>query len=274
MPFSSGFSWQQLGAFIATARNVDNARLDAFADAGGRWVAPVLYGDDATGPWNLANLESLKARCEARDIRVGIWAACQGGDPARIIADVDAIVRKHALSFVILNAEAPYQGNTELAKLMAEARRVWPLGTRAIGHSTNSMNDSQVYNGRKGGYPVKPDERSFRDQNIHVLPQWYSWVASPFMHADTAMQWVHENGMLDNWEDRGYRDLRAVAKSQIHGTLEVTGLEGASLAQSIAEVKTAQAKYGYGKGISIYTLENAPPSDFARLKAQKGVLFV
>jgi len=274
MAFSTGFSWQQLGALVATGRNVDDNRIRAFGAIGGRWVAPVVYGDDATGPWNLANLASFKARCAQHDIRVGAWVACQGGDPAKIIADVDAIVKQHKLPFVILNAEAPYQLNTELAKLMAEARRVWPKGTLAIGHSTNSMNDSQVYNGRKGGYPVKPGEQSFRDQNIAVLPQWYSWVPSPYMHADTNMAWVHTDGMLDNWEDTGYADKRAVAKSQIHGTLEVTGLEGASLAQSVAECEVAQKKWGYGKGISIYTLENATAGDFALLQTKKGVLFV
>ena len=268
-----GFSWQQLGAFVATGQNVNDERLDRFADAGGRWIVPVLYGDDASGPWNRANIESLKARAAARGIRTGIWAACHGGDPVKLIADVKAFSDRYNLAPIVLNAEGPYQLNTELAKLMAEARKAWPLGTKAIGHSTNSLNDSQVYNGRKGTYPPKPGEQSFRDQNIHVLPQWYSWVPSPWQHADQNMKWLHEEGMLDNLRDEGYTDKRAVAKSQVHGTLEVTGLEGASLRQSIEEVMIAQAKYGYGLGISIYTLENAPDEDFALLKSQKGVLF-
>lgn len=267
-----GFSWQQLGAFIATGQNVDDARLDRFAAAGGRYILPILYGDAATGPWNLANIASLKARAAARGIRTGIWVGCHGQDPAKMMADVKAIVTKHNLSPVVLNAEGAYQLNTKLSFLMEEARKAFPLGTMALGHSTNSMNDSQVYNGRKGGAPA-PGEKSFRDLNIHVLPQWYSWVPGPWQHADQNMAWVTTDGMLDNWRDEGYLDKRAVAKSQIHGTLEVTGLEGASLQQSINECLVARAKDGLVKGISIYTLENAPESDFALLKAQKGVLF-
>jgi hypothetical protein len=267
-----GFSWQNLGAFIATAQNVDDARLDRFAAAGGRYILPILYGDAATGPWNLANIASLKARALARGIHTGIWVGCHGQDPTTMMAEVKAIVDEHKLACVVLNAEAEYQLNTQMAHLVDAARKAFPLGSRALAVSTNSMNDSQVYNGRKGGYPA-PVGQSFRAKNIHVLPQWYSWVPSPFMHADSSMKWVHEEGMLDNWLDTKYADKRAVAKSQIHGTLEVTGLEGASLTQSLTEVSKAKALYGYGLGISIYTLENAPASDFALLKAQKGVLF-
>lgn len=272
MAFSTGFSWQQLGAFIATGQNVSDSHLDKFAAVGGKWVIPVLYGDDAGGVWNRANITSFQARCRARDIRVGLWASCHGGDPVKMIREIDAFVKAHKIPFVVLNAEGAYQLNTELAKLMREARKTWPKGTLAIGHSTNSMNDSQVYNGRIGGAPA-PGEQSFRDQNIHVLPQWYSWVPGPWQHADQNMAWVTSDGMLDNWRDEGYADKRAVAKSQIHGTLEVTGLEGASLKQSIEECLRAKRDHGLVKGISIYNLENTPEGDWALLKAQRGVLF-
>lgn len=269
-----GFSWTQLGAFIANVKNLPDAQLDLLASVGGRWVIPVLYEDPDSAADNLARLPDLQNRCASRGIRVGCWANVRGDDPAKYVADIKPIVVKNKLSPLVLDAEAYYQGNTKMAFLVDAFRTAFPVGTKAFAISTNSMNDSQVYNGRKGGYPA-PAGESFRAKNVHVLPQWYS---SPnysgfSTHADLNMKWVDERGMEDNWEDTKYADRRAVMKTQIHGTLEVTGLENASLQTTLDECVRARKLYGLGRGISLYLLENTPASDFPLLKAQRGYLY-
>lgn len=276
-----GFSWMQLGAFTANIGNITEGQLDAFADAGGRWIIPVLYNDQDSAAKNLAELPQKKAWFASKGIRTGCWANVYGGDPDQACADVKAIVSQYGLSPVVFDAEIAYQGNTKMAALAESIRKTWPVGTKAVAVSTNSPNDSVVYNGRLGAYPA-PTLRSFRAKNIHLLPQWYSarnedgsWkYVGRWTHADQTMEWVQSHGMLDNWQDLGYSDQRAIRPStMIHGTLEVTGLENAVLQDSINECVTARQNYGLGKGVSIYLLENTPAADFVRLKAQAGYLY-
>ena len=276
-----GFSWTHLGAFSANIGNVSPAQLDGFADAGGRWIIPVLYNDESSAEKNLAELPQKKLWFASKGIRTGCWANVYGDDPDKACADVKAIVTKYGLSPVVFDAEIAYQGNTKMAELAESMRKTWPLGTKALAVSTNAPNDSCVYNGRTGPYPA-PVNKSFRTKNIHLLPQWYSakkadgsWLYwGKWTHADQTMEWVQSNGMLDNWEDLGQNDHRAIKPgTMIHGTLEVTGLENASLQESIDECVVARQHYGLGKGISIYLLENTPVADFPRLKAQQGYLY-
>jgi hypothetical protein len=270
----TGFSWSQLGAFVGVVRNVSPAQLDAFSGVGGRWIVPVVY-DDPSADDNLANINVLKENCVPRGIRIGGWFNVRGNDPVKYATDIKLITTTYKLSHVVVDAEAQYQGNTKLTSLVAELRKVFPLRTKAIGISTNSMNDSQVYNGRVDTYEYPETWKSFRDLNVRVLPQWYS---SPrywgiWTHADQNMAWVAKRGMEDNWLDVKYSDRRAVRRNMIHGTLEVTGLEGASLKTTLDECVQARLKSGLGKGISIYLLENAPLEDFALLDQQKGFLY-
>lgn len=270
-----GFSWRQLGAFIVSLRAVSDDMLDEFAAIGGRWVVPVVYNDPTVESDNRMLLPSFIPRARERGIRVGGWFNTYGEDAAKYAADIKRITFNHSLALVVVDAEAAYQGNTKMAVLVDELRKVFPAGTKAIGVSTNAANDSVVYNGRQGAYPA-PKGQSFRAKNVHLLPQWYSapryWGI--WTHADQNMEWVHHHGMLDNWEDASFPDSRAVRKDMIHGTLEVTGVESAVLKTSIDECIIARKQWGLGFGISLYMLENMPAADYALVHAQKGILYV
>jgi hypothetical protein len=59
----------------------------------------------------------------------------------------------------------------------------------------------------------------------------------------------------------------------VHPTLEVTGLEGADLQSGLQKLQAAKSQ-GFSKGLSLYTLEVCPDSDFDLLKSVRGVLYV
>lgn len=268
-----GFSWQQLGAFVANVGNLSDDKIRQFAQVGGRWIAVLGYNDVAAGD-NLAQLPALRQKLAPYGVRLGLWANYYGGDPALYAQDTKDIVSAHSpMAFVIGDAENSYQDNTKMSYLTSELRKQFPLGTKALAISTNSPNDSVVYNGRLTGYS-DPYVESFRKQNIHLLPQWYLsplyW--GPWHLADATMSWVKDHGMQDNWEDDSYADHRAVTMAQIHGTVEPTGVEDADLPGALDLMVKAKS-VGYGKGLSIYLLERTPASDFTAIGAQRGILY-
>lgn len=281
--------WQQLGGFVETAQNLGEDRVAAFADVGGRWVAPVLYGDQASGPWNLEHIEETKQSCARHGVAVGGWFNCWAGDPLLDAAAIAAITLQHQLKPCVIDLEAAYQfpnGHGDMPKLVAELRRLlgrsWPIAV-----STNGMNNSMIWNGRT----LSP-ARSFYALGIRVLPQWYSWEwgdsndpldlqAQPVAgdtRPDKNMRWLKVFGGSDfNFRDPTARvvSYRGLPLSFVHGTVEATGTEGASLADELRWVTASQA-YGYTTGLSYYLLEAAPnfDADMALLRAVRGKLFL
>lgn len=267
--------WQQLGAFVVTANNLSDHRIEQFAAAGGRWLVPVVYGDDHSGPDNLQHLPRLIERCEPHGIRVGAWGNGWGGDPFVDAQALAKIARDHALPLVIADLEAAYQwpkGNPNLLPSFAYNLRA-ELKNTSIGISTNGLNNSGIWNGRT----LSP-ARSMYDLGIRVLPQWYTWMGradgakTPFGN----MQWLKENGGKDgNFRDPNAPNTayRGVPLSYVHGTLESTGLEGSVLAEEIGWLRAAKP-YGYTVGWSLYTLENAPDEDLALCAAERGKTFL
>jgi hypothetical protein len=259
--------WQKLGAFVATAENLGD--LAPFAAIGGAWIIPVLYGDDASGPYNLATIDALKARAGQHGIQVGCWANCWAGVPAADALAISRIVNAHGLDPVILDCEAAYQQNPDVFPQLLKAVRV-ALPHASLCVSTNSLNDSLIWNGRG----LNPRE-SARRLGYRVAPQWYSSPNYSGIWTDplTNMAWLKEHGTEDNFHDPTYKNQRAVPLSYVHGTLEVTGLEDASLAVSLGRCSEAK-RYGLTPGLSIYLLENMPDADYALLASQRGTLYL
>lgn len=271
----TGFSWRQLGAFVYTGADLSDDQLDRFAQAGGRYLLPVIYGDSVAGPWNIANLKSLGQRASSRGLRVGAWVSCHGEDPAVVVGQSAAVIDSHALAPIVFDAESEYQGNTKLSMLTLEARKKWPVGTKAIAVTTNSLNDSVVWNGRKGS-TLEKDAHSLRELHVHVLPQWYNaprYIGSCWAHPVCNMDWLEHNGMLDNFRSPTFPDGRAVDLAHVHGAVEATGVEDADLAGELKLCKLA-LPFGCGKGIVLYTLERAPADDFDVLAGYRNTLYV
>lgn len=262
--------FQQLGGLVYTYANLGN--LDKFYNAGGRWIAPVVYGDDVAGPYNLSKLGELQALCKNR-ITVGGWFNGFGHDPISDASAISSIATKNNLTLILLDLEAAYQypqGNADLMPLLVrEVRKKLPTANIIV--STNGLNSASIWNGRT----LSP-QQSFFDLGIRVAPQWYSAYYLKDNHTEpvTNMSWLKAHASSDgNFADKTAPNGRGVPLSYIHPTLEVTGLEGSSLSDEIARTKQSK-KYGFTTGISIYTLENAPDSDFALLQAEKGNLFL
>lgn len=276
--------WQRLGAFVVTAGDVGDDRLARFAASGGRWVAPVIYGDRSTGPVNLDRLEHDKERAKEHGIETWGWFNCFGGPAEQDAAAIAEIVRQHKLPVAILDLEIAYQypqGNAGLmVELVYSLRKKLP--NTGIGVSTNGMNNAMVWNGG-AGHP----ERSFRALNIRAMPQWYTWEwkgdTAPIdqgqppragdVRPDKNMRWLQMNGATEGNFAIPTGNHRGLPGSYVHGTLECTGLEGSSLAEELGWLHAAQ-RYGYTMGWSIYDLENTPDGDFTLMAAERGKTFL
>lgn len=272
--------WQRLGAFVATGENLTDDRISAFATAGGSWLCPVVYGDDASGPWNLAHLDDLARRAASfktvgtkRGVQVGAWCNCFGGDPQTDARRIAQIVTDHRLRLCILDLEAAYQypqGNADLMpQLVAAVRHLLPTVNLAV--STNGLNNSMIWNGRTLTPP-----RSFFDLGVRILPQWYEWMAAvdPSTRPDVNMKWLKEHGASDgNFADKTAPNGRGCSLSYVHGTLESTGLEGSHLDRELDYLHAARA-FGLTPGWSIYTLENATEADLTLMAFERGKSFL
>jgi hypothetical protein len=282
------FNWQSLGAWVNDWENVKGWQLDKFAAVGGKWITVSLIElsggagtDNPEMQWNRANIESIKSACAQRGIVVSGWYVGWGGDAATNAAEVAAFHKTHALGPIILDLEGPYQLNLKVADLTLAIRQQFPVGTKPVGVTTNSLNDSQVYNGRVGSVTA-PSDKSFYDLKIRVIPQWYNSPAYGGCWTDPVcnMKTLYGpggTGASDNLSDPDAPGGRAVQPGWVKPVLEVTALESSTLAPELSSCVAAQV-YGLGKGVSIYLLENVPDGDphgdFQSLAAYRGHLFL
>ncbi len=276
--------FQQLGAFVNNIGNCTNHFLDHFSNAGGRYVHPLLLqldGPDRPQPVpqpdpaveNLKAIAQFQDRCLQRGIACGIEAVGWGGDAVLNAMAIANVVHQWNLGPIMLNLEASYQypeGNSALMPQLVRAVRVLCPG-RAIFVSTNGMNSASIWNGRTLTPP-----QSFYDLGIRVSPQWYSHYYNQDNHylPKNQMKWLRENGATDfNFKDISGASGRGLPNSYVHGTLEVTGLEGSSLEQELDDLHEAQ-DYGHGMGWIMYDLENTPDSDWPLIVAEQGISFL
>lgn len=268
--------FQQLGAFVNDWNAMSEAQLQRFADAGGKWIVPLLaqlgYPDDHDPICvsNLSHIDGIIEACREKGIAVGGWFNGWAKSAASDAAQIKQIMRAHSFDGpIVLDCEAAYQWPDgrpqQLPQLVAEVRRLHP--TRGIAVSTNSPNDSIIVNGGQLGHL-----KAFQHLGVRLMPQWYPWMGT-WGDPVTSMQWAKTHGWEDNWHDPDGPGLRAVPLSYFHGTLEVTGLEGSVLAPQLDRLYEA-TKWGFTKGFSIYLLESAPAADFDLLAARKGQLFL
>jgi hypothetical protein len=266
--------WQQLGAWVANGGNCGTGHLDKFANAGGKWVALLVYNDDRDAESNRKLLPGLRAQCQARGMSMPGWFNGFGEDPVQQAKEMVGIANNLNMPFMILDLEAAYQypggDANKMPILLSEIRK---YTKKPIGVSTNGMNSSMIYNGRTLDPP-----QSFYDMGVRCLPQWYSSYYNK--DGDTTpqaqMQWLKENGNKDfNFKDPNAKrtNYRGLPLSYVHGTVEATNLEGSSLAQELQDLQSARA-FGLTPGFSYYKLENAPDDDFPLLASQKGKLFL
>lgn len=267
--------WQGLGAFCADAANLSQQNIADFADAGGCWVALLVQGDDHNTPGNIDLLTELQNELHARNIALWGWHNYWGEDADHFAVILHELQEQYGLGNHILDCEAAVQGNTKMSQVaLAVHQRIGP----GFGVSTNSLNDSVVYNGRLDG--VDPALwQSFRQLQIRVLPQWYQspLYSGTWVDPVENMQWLQsEAGASDNLHDAraakwGYH---AVPLSYVHPTGEGTGIEGASWQQFLDKCVEAQ-KFGLTKGISYYLLEESSTvQDMAIVKQYRGKLYV
>lgn len=262
--------WQQLGAYVAAGKNLSTHHLDQFAKVGGKWIVPVLYGDDADGPWNRDNIERMKADAGARGIKVGGWFNCWGGGAETDATNIAAIVNAHNLDPVILDLEASYQyphGNFAVLPYLMKAVRNH-LPTKNLCISTNGLNDSMIWNGR-------PLKESARRLGYRVSPQWYNSPNYSGCWTDPVcnMKWLKEEGYKDNLYDPYYANKRAVALSYVHPVLEPTGVEGSTLWAELNRLAMAKT-YGFTTGFQLYLLERVPDEDWPIVAARRGTLYL
>lgn len=258
--------WQRVGGFVYNGVNLTEQQVAAFADAGGGWIVPVIYGDDVAGPGNLELLPTFKAWGAAHNVTVGGWFNGFGASPTVDAANITALVRQHALTLVILDLEGAYQGvGAELQVELVNAVRHASPGVD-LGVSTNGLDNSRIWNGRG----VTPQE-SFAKLGVRVLPQAYSAYYAKDAHTapDVVMKWLQQHGASDpNFADPAGPHGRGVPLSTVHFTVECTGEEGSDLADEQMRLHAAK-QYGFTIGYSLYTLERAPASDLVLVKAAR-----
>jgi hypothetical protein len=262
--------WQQLGGFVDTAENLSDDTLARFAAVGGAWIVPILYGDTSAAPYNLTYIESIKQQAARHGVKVGCWANGWAGDPQADATNIAAIATGHSLDPIILDCEAAYQKNPDvLPHLLKNVRVALPKANLCV--STNSLNDSLIWNGRG----LTPQE-SARRLGYRVAPQWYSSPNYTGCWTDPVcnMEWLAgPGGSTDNLRDITYANKRAVPLSYVHPTLETTGLEQADLAFSLRQLALAK-QHGFTQGLSLYLLENAPDTDFTLVGSYRGKLYL
>jgi len=269
--------WQGIGGFVYTAANLTARRLDQLKSLGSQcpWVCIVIYGDDVAGPANQSSLQAMKTLCKARGIQTWGWYNGWGGDPYEDARNISRLHTTYQLDGIILDLEAAYQypggDANKMPFLVSSLRNILP--NAQIGVSTNGMNSSMIWNGR-----VLNPKRSFYDLKIRCLPQWYSSYYNKDAHTQPQyqMRWLKDNGSSDfNFRDENAikTKYRGLPLSFVHGTLEVTGLENSSLQAEIEDCVACRI-YGLTPGISLYTLENMPDSDFDILARHRGVVYL
>jgi len=269
--------WQQLGGYIITSENVDQNRLMQFSAIGGRWVVIVLINDDSVGPDNLKKLPEMQTMCQKANLSCGLHANYFGEPPAQFAKRVADLANNKALSPIMLDCEASVQGNTLMSSVAKEIRVVMPK-PRGICVTTNSLNDSVVYNGRIEGL-AESQWRSFRRHDFRVSPQWYDAPvyghrSNPWTCADLNMEWLQAHGMEDNLRDASYANKRAVTLASVHPVFYPTGVEGANLEVQLDELRVAK-KYGFTTGCQMWSIENIQGNDWNLLaKARDDKLFL
>jgi hypothetical protein len=143
--------FRALGAFVNTGENLTDEQLDKFAWAGGKWIAPVLYGDDAAAPWNVKNITKLQNRANARGLEVAGWFNVFNDKPVSMdVKNISAIVKNYKLPLAIVDAEHAYQypapGCQVLPELMQKLRQA--LLYTDLQLSSLGPNNAYIYNNR------------------------------------------------------------------------------------------------------------------------------
>ena len=281
----TAFSWRQLGALTQNLGNLSKEKVEAFLAAGGRYVCPVLL-NDRTAADNIARLPALRAQLAGR-ANVGGWFNGDAISSASVLAgQVEAIVRAHNLSPIILDLEFPYKdGGTcsagyssscadRMPELLVELRQRWRIGTKAIAVTSFGNIDRAMIWGGQNRFP------SFRKLGIRCIPQWYFNDPHKYPDHDSryapdyCMKTLFLDGAIDgNLSDHSYSDWRGLPADYVKGLLEPTGVQEASLRDGLSLTTDAQL-YGYSKGLLLYLLERVDYTfDWAMLSAQRGKLF-
>jgi hypothetical protein len=265
---------QQLGGWIIEHGNVDVNRLKRFHDVGGRWVIPVLFGDDSQGPTNIAEIEQIKAKCAQAGVRCGGWFN-GWGEPAGVIAPrfCDFAIQ-HRLQPFVLDLEFAYKNENapKMPELLLECRRRMPARAIAV-TSFGFFDRAMIWNGRTLTPP-----QSFYDLKVRAMPQHYTQYDAKYA-ATYCMEDLKQNGPTDfNIADPSAPGKRGVPLPYVHGVLEATGMDpvggvAASLRKGLADL-TAAKQHGFTYGFSVYTLENVSDEDFNLLAAERGKLFL
>lgn len=262
--------WQQLGGMVQTLENLSSWHLDRFTEVGGRWVAPVIYNDEHSGPTNLALLSDLQRRANARGLRVGGWFNGRGYWDTEADADrIASLAKLYGLNPVILDLELEYkhpEGHAYLMPLLLKAvRKRLPLPVE-IGVSSYGWADrGMIWSDPMQSY-------SLWRLAIRFMPQWYYRYDGRY-----APQWcmkdLKERGHLDeNVRDPKNPYGRGIPLSFAHGS--VSCVEGHDLAEGLRLLKLAQELYGFTWGFNAYTLENCWSREFDLLRAQRNKLFL
>lgn len=271
--------FQQLGAFVIDTENVDLNRLKRFNAVGGRWVVPILRGDDVAAPRNLATIDEFRAKCVQAGIRCGIWANGWGEPADVVVEEVAQIAYGHKLGPVMWDLEAPYKAPNEakLPILLQKARQRMP-GKSQIVTSFGFLDRQMLWNGRTLSPPM-----SYYDLGVRFSPQHYTQYDAKYA-ATYCMKDLRDNGATDfNIADPTAPGGRGVPLSYVHGCIECTGMDpvngvAADFTKGLADL-TAAKQFGFTYGFQIYTLENMPWSetiegDWLRLANERGKLFL
>jgi hypothetical protein len=269
--------YQQLGAYVVSLQKLGYADLQKFHTVGGRWIAPIIQqvgyppDHDPQCVTNRSLIPQYKAWCDEIGIALGGWFMCWdlGGAEANA-AEIEMYVRAYDpdLMPVVLNCELAYKARPNaLPELIAAYRR--RIKTLSTFLSVIDLNDSMIYNGG-GGVGCA------RACNIRVSPQWYSAPKYQSMWFDPYknLAWLKERGTEGNLRCLHVKDHRAVPNSWVKGTVEATGVEGASMQASLDSLSRAKADKLYDFGLSVFTLDSMPPEDYDRLAAVRGKLFL
>ena len=271
MPYNR---FRALGAFVYTAQNLTDAQLNSFRAIGGSWICPVIYGDDAAGPWNVKNLTRLQNRAQTIGLEVAGWFNVTNDKPVGTdVTNIAKIVKNYHLPLAIVDAELAYQypapGCMVLPELMQKLRAQLPATDLML--SSLGPNDAYIYNGK-----TLTPQRSMYDLGWRHAPQWYSGYYNRDGNTtpQARMKWLKENASKnENIRDATAPNGRGLPLSYIHPTTEATGMENSNLQQELEDIKQSQL-YGMTAGISYYTLEKAPPGDMQLLRKYKGVLYI
>ena len=233
--------WQQVGVFVQTLANFDHGKMQICKDAGIRWFAPVIYGDDVAGPSNRDLLPQRIEEAKAYNMYpVGWFNLFNDPDREKDAVACSGYVYRFKLKAAIFDMELQYKYPEYDPNGMPEFFKVWRIHRPTLQTGVSSygfMDRAMIWTACK-------------NQKIRYLPQSYYLYDGKY-DPSWCMNDIKTNRFTDP-------NLGGIPLNYVHFT--ISDIEGHSIQEGINRIRKAKT-YGFSQGYSIYDGEHLTAAD-------------